>query len=357
MLDWINDWYFHLDKALKPASPKCSIILPKLPSPSEEAGTPRAVDASCLSFSQLYLLIITLIFVPSTSTLIWSPVFQHSTQFWSSRLSFVKLGSLSVTPLSTNVIAAIAMEMKKPGPNAPLLHIWMLCIHLSKWGLESSSWYHWFLTLTRWPLILRMVRPWGNHGTCYSVLQDPCWVATYHTPGFGKVSTESCTIENGLRNSLNWGKANLQGQCEQKKRRRCFLSSLQPTERCAGPGVLLDLLCGLHPSGEIPSHLWPLLCCNHEINLRFRKIIRPFFTKHLESGAAVWRNCLGTHGASPCRCWGLWEIIATPVQMQFLPLGDGSRCLNPTGSFSRKQVGWLCLLHHSLIWLVTEFTG
>lgn len=43
VLEWLNDWHFHLDKPLKPKSPSCTIILPKLSSPSEEDGNPRAV--------------------------------------------------------------------------------------------------------------------------------------------------------------------------------------------------------------------------------------------------------------------------------------------------------------------------
>ena len=74
------------------------------------------------------------------------------------------------------------MEMKKPGPETPPPHLWTLCMHLPKWSLESSGWYHWFLTLIRWPLVLWMVRPLGNHGTGCFVLQDPSgWLPV--TPG------------------------------------------------------------------------------------------------------------------------------------------------------------------------------
>ena len=188
----------------------------------------------------------------------------------------------------------------------------------------------WSLTLTRWSLILWMVHPWGKHDAHHSVLQDPCWFCYLsHTAvwqGLHKVMHS-----NGLRNSLKWGKANYEGQCERKQKRHCLLCSLLLVVSCSGPRVLLDLLWGLHPSVETPSHLWPLLSCNHELNLRLRKIIKPSCTKRLESGSAVWRDWLGTPRAGPHKSWDLWEITAPPVRVQHLPLGEGAGRSHPNG--------------------------
>ena len=72
--------------------------------------------------------------------------------------------------------------------------------------------------------------------------------ASFHTPGLGGL--HRVTHSNGLRNSLKWGKANCEGQCERKQKRHCLLFSLPLVESCARPGVLLYLLWGLHPSVE-----------------------------------------------------------------------------------------------------------
>lgn len=80
---------------------------------------------------------------------------------------------------------------------------------------------------------------------------------------------------------------------------------------------------------------------------QFRKIIRPFCTKHLELGAAVWRDWLGIPGGGPHKSRGLWEITAPPVRVQHLPLGEGAQRSHPSGSLSNAQLGCLCSLHQS----------
>ena len=67
------------------------------------------------------------------------PISQHSTQFLSKRLSFFKLGSLPISPLSVNVLAAVAMKMK-PGPVAPSPISWILWMPLPGWSLKSRIW-------------------------------------------------------------------------------------------------------------------------------------------------------------------------------------------------------------------------
>lgn len=229
-----------MDKVLKPASPLCTVVLPSLvpvrkpeslelsmpslagqfylpyrqfgsvqssvvwlfaspvdsnlrlpcPSPSSELAqtqSHRVGDASQPPHPLWSFIPNTLTFGPLSG-----PVSQHSTQFLSKRLSFFKLGSLPVSPLSVNVLAAVAMKMK-PGPVAPSPISWILWMPLPGWSLKSRIWELLVLTLTRWPSILWPVHPWGKDDSATLSCKILAGFASY-TPGYGRFSTESCTI-------------------------------------------------------------------------------------------------------------------------------------------------------------------
>lgn len=158
--------------------------------------------------------VLSLIFLPNPVTFIWSLLFQISTQVWSSRLSFFKPHSLSVSPLPTNVLVVVAVEVKKPGPDTLPPHGWGL-YSVFAWGKHGGLPLILFFSNT--PKVTFNIVDGGALGEPWHQFLCPArslLVAACHTPMFGRISTESYTTGNGFRNLLKWGKANLQGQDE-----------------------------------------------------------------------------------------------------------------------------------------------
>lgn len=257
--------------------------------------------------------VITLIFLPNPAAFIWSLLFQISPQAWSSRLSFFKPASLTVSPLPTNVLVVIAVEVKKPGPDAPPPHGWGL---YSVFAWEKRGGLPSILFFSNTPKVtFNMVDggAWGEPWYQFLCPARSLLIAACRTPMFGRISTVTRN-RKWVQESAKMGESKLTraGWVIEEKALFPVCPSVHQ-EVCWAWEICWTHCVGLHPSGGTSYPSWPLLYCNHEINLRHRKIIRLFCTKHLKLVAVVW-TCMGTPAAGTWGHWGLGEVTATPVQ-------------------------------------------